>query len=288
MSSSNYESIVYPLIINESNLVENTSGSTYRYSFPIPVTFKNSRVALSNVNMYYSWFNILASLNNNTYQYIFTDGSGSTTVTVTMPDGYYSISDMNTYLQSVMITNGHYLVDGSGNNVYYLELVENPTYYAIQLNCYPFPTALPGGFTNPNALTFPVTASTAQFVIQANAFQNIIGFTASTIPAVIQATTYSELSSFTPQVSTVQSLIVTSNLLNNRYSNPNTLLYSFSAGATSFGALINSSPNEFFFVPIQDGQYPYIEVTFLDQSYKRVNINDTNLIIQLLIETKIE
>ena len=288
MSSSNYESIVYPLIINESNLVSNTNGSTYRYDFPIPVTFKNSRVALSNVNMYYSWFNILASLGNNTYQYIFTDGSGSTTVTVTMPDGYYNISDMNTYLQSVMITNGHYLVDGSGNNVYYAEIVENPTYYAIQLNLYPFPTALPSGYTNPNSLTFPMTASTAQFVIQNNAFQQIIGFNAATIPAAIQATTFSALSDFTPQVSTVQSLIVTSNLLNNRYSNPNTLLYSFSAGATAFGALINSSPNEFFFVPIQDGQYHYIEITFLDQSYKRVNINDTNLIVQLLIESKIE
>lgn len=285
---SHFESVIYPIVLNQGNLVSRSDGAVYSYRFPQPVTFEKSLVSLDKISIFFSWFNITAENNNNTYQFIFTDGSGSTTYTVPMPDGYYSVSDLNTFLQSVMIDEGLFLVDADGLNVYYLEIVENKTFYSIQLNTFPFPTSLPAGYTNPNSLTFPATASTPQFVILDNAFQQIIGFNNATIPSAIQATTFSAISDFTPQVDTVQSLILACSLVKNKYAIPQTVLYSFSPSQIAFGGLIETSPTDHIFVPVCTGQYSHFEVTLLDQNFRRVKVNDTNLIIQLLIETAIE
>lgn len=271
----------YQISFNGSNVVSGTDNAIYRYTFPSPIHFQKAKVALTTVNMFYSWFNIRSDLGNNTYQFVWTDGSGSTTYTVTMPDGYYSVPDLDTFLQNYCIINGLYLVDASGDNVYYIQIQENPTYYAVQLNNYSFPTALPSGYTNPNSLTFPGTASTTQFIIGSNAFQNVIGVTAGTYPSAVQATTSTTLSDFTPQVTPVESLILSCNLIDNRYSNPPSLLYPFSTGGVAFGGLIESAPNNLLYVDVNEGYYNSIDLEFLDQNYNRVKINDTNLIIQL-------
>lgn len=276
---------LYPLVINSTHLVPNADNSRFRYQFPVgSAVFTGAKIAVSSVSVYYSWFNISASLGNNTYQFIWTDGSGSATYTVTMPDGFYTVSELNSYLQFVCVTNGLYLVDGSGNYVYYLEFVENPSRYAVGFNSYPFPTALPAGYTNPSGLLFPAVASTPQLVIQNNDFQNIIGFTAGTYPTAIQATNYSVISSFTPQITPIQSVILACNLVNNQYSNPPTVIYSFSPSNTQFGSLINSAPNELAFIDIQDGIYANIDVQFLDQTFQPISLNDTNLVIILLVK----
>lgn len=287
--SQDFSVTTYPLIINQSNLVTNNDTSRYEYRFPVPVTFKNARVGVSSIAMYYSWFNITAANNNNTFSYIWTDSAGSSTHVVTFPDGYYSVADLNTYLQSVMVANLHYLINASGDSVYYVELQENSTYYSVQFNSYPLPTALPLGYTSPAGFVgFPAVASTPQLVVVANSFTDTIGFVAGTYPPAIQATTYSVLSSYTPQVSTVQSMILACDLLSNIYSNPSTVLYAFSSGGTAFGALINAAPNEISFVDIKSGQYASFSVTFLDQSFRKLEIQDTNIVIQLMVQVKKE
>lgn len=280
---------LYPIILNSSNVVAGSNNSIYRYVFPQgSVKFNKSKVAVASISMYYSWYNILASLGNNTYTYTWFDNAGSSNHTITMPDGFYDIEAINSYLQSQMIANGHYLVDGSGNYVYYLEFVTNSTYYSIQVNSYPIPTALPATYTNPASITFPVTASTPLLTVNADAFRDIIGFNAGTYPAVTQATNYSKLSDYTPQVSPVQSVILSCTLLNNRYSNPTTILYSFSPAGTTFGSLIQATPSQFSFVDIQSGNYNTFDIAFLDQSFNFLKINDNNLVVQLLIESKID
>ncbi len=282
MSSSNQ--ILYPIILNSSNVQSNSNNSKYVYNFPAgSVRFAGSKVAVASISMYYSWYNITSANGNNTLSYTFPTFVGSTTVSITIPDGFYSISELNSYLQSVMITNGHYLVDSGGDYVYYLELVTNGTYYSIQYNSFPVPTALPVGYSNPAAMTFPVVASTPLLIVPSTTFQNIIGFDAGTYPSVFQATTYSKLSDFTPQVSPVQSLLLSCTLLNNKYSSPGTILYSMTNEGVGFGELINSRPVELAFIPIQDGNYSSFEVQFLDQSYNSLVIQDSNLVITLLI-----
>jgi len=279
---------LYPLIINSSGLQSNSFNNTYRYSFPQgAVRFEGSKVAVANVNIYYSWFNITTSNGNNSFQIIWPIGAGTSTYTVTLPDGFYDVSGLNTYIQQFCITNGLYLIDGSGNYVYYLELLENSTYYGVQLNTYSIPLSLPTGWTQPAAWPgYPLVAYTPQLVIPSTNFQNVIGFTAGTYPSPQQTSTYSKLSDFTPQVTPIQSIILACTLLNNKYSNPSTVLYSFTSGGAAFGSLIESSPNQYSFVDIQDGQYPYFDIQFLDQNFSPISINDTNIVVQLLIRNK--
>ena len=277
---------IYPLILNSSNLDANGYNNRYTFNFPVgSVHFKKgSKLALSSVSIYYSWFNISPVYNNTSFQFTFTTASGTTTYTVNLPSGNYSVSNLNSYLQQFCITNGLYLVNGSGNFAYYLEILTNPTYYSVQVNCYPFPTSLPSGWTNPGGLTFPATASTPQLIVSStNNFGSVIGFAAGTYPSAVASTTQSFLSTLTPQVSPVESLILTCNLLNNRYNVPNTILYSFSPAGVSFGNIIQSSPNYAAWIPIQEGSYSNISVSFVDQNYGPIQINDPNLVVQLLI-----
>lgn len=283
------------LIVNGNNLISNGFNDTYRYNFPAgSVEFKDDQVAVSAIYMYYSWFNITTAstgsgYNNNVFQYVWYNFGGSSTYTVTIPDGYYNVADLNAFLQSQMVVNGHYLVNNSSENVYYLEFVENASKYAIQFNSYPIPTALPSGWTNPASITFPATATTPQIIIlNSNNFKDVIGFNAGTYPSPTQSTNYSKISDFTPQVSPVNSLILSCTLLNNRYSIPSTLLYSFSPAGTTFGDLINEKPAELSFVDIQDGSYTDFTIQFFDQSLNRISINDSNLVVLLCIKNKNE
>jgi len=281
------------IIINGNNVVANTLNDTYKYSFPNgAVNFFNDQICVASISIYFSWFNITSAntssrYNNNAYQYIWTDNMGSTTYNVIMPDGYYEIADLNAFLHYTMVQNGHYLVDGAGDFVYYLEMVVNPTYYGVQVNAFPLPTALPAGFTNPAGVTFPAVASTPQLIISpTNKFGTVIGFQPGTYPAVVQPTNYSVLSQVAPQITPINSVIMTCNLLNNTYANPNTLLYSFTPAGTRFGELISIQVPQFAFVDILGGQCTNFQIQFLDQNLNRINIQDPNVVVLLAIGRK--
>jgi len=279
------------LIVNQNNVVSGTFNDTYTYRFPAgAVEFKDDQVAVSSVSIYYAWFNINQSLyNNNSFTYTWTDGI---TYPVVFPNGgYYTISDLNAYLQSVMFTNKHYLFNTTtGKILYFLELLENAIFYAVQYNAFVVPTALPVGFSLPAGATWalPATATTPQITITTNNFGSLIGFTAGTYPpAVPQTSTYSLTSTITPQLSPVSSLVMQCTLLNNKYANPTTLLHSFPPN-TTFGSLITSEPSELVFVDIQDGQYTDFTITFRDQLLRTVDIKDANIVVMLVIRNKNE
>lgn len=281
------------IIINGNNVVPNSLNDTYTYRFPNgAVNFSNDQISVASISMYFSWFNITSATtssqyNNNIFQYTWYNNAGATTYTVTIPDGYYEINDLNSFLQYTLVQAGQYLVDAAGDFVYYLEFVVNPTYYGTQVNAYPIPTALPMGWTNPAGMTFPVVASTPQLtVLSTNNFGTVIGFNPGTYPPAPQTVNYSALSQNAPQISPVNSLIMTCNVLDNPYSNPKTLLYSFNPAGTPFGALINIQVPQFAFVDIYDGQYTDLTIQFFDQNLNRIYINDSNIVVLLVIGKK--
>jgi hypothetical protein len=274
------------IILNSTNLVAGSNNSALTYLFPAgAVEFKNDLIAVSSISMFYSWFNINAQLyNNNKYNYIWRGVS----YTVTMPNGNYSVAELNTYLQNVMIANGHYLVNSASQNVYYLEWILNTSYYAVQLNSYPIPTALPSGWTNPAGLTFPAVAETPQIqILSTNNFKDIVGFNAGTYPNPVQATVYSKLSDNAPQVSPISSIILECDLINNPYSTPSKLIYSFAVpNSVSFGENIAIQPPEFVFNEIQNGFYNQLTLTFRDQQLRTMVIQDPQMVILLTIKKK--
>jgi hypothetical protein len=93
--------------------------------------------------------------------------------------------------------------------------------------------------------------------------------------------TVSTLSDFTPQVTPVQSLVLRCSLINNRLSNPTDALYPFSNNGVDFGGLIESVPSQYLYLTVNDGHYEEIVLRLVDQAYNNVQINDTNIVIQL-------
>jgi hypothetical protein len=275
-----------PIVLNSTNVVSGSNNSKYRFRFASTTSFKNDQIALSNINIYFSWFNITTQYNNNFFQYIWTDGGGGYTYDVLIPDGAYEISTLNAYFQFIMVQNGHYLVDDQKNFVYYAEIVLNPTFYAVEIKTYPLPTALPTGWTNPAGVMFPAVASTPQVIIPSTNIRTLLGFDAGTYPSAVQSTAYNVLSQNTPQVATVQSVIILCSLLNNSLTNPNTFLYSIAPSNTQFGQLISVAVPELIFTDIVSGSYDSFEITLVDQNYVPLVVKDNNLIIQLVVRKR--
>jgi hypothetical protein len=286
--------MVKPLILNSSNLVNSDYQNIYQYSFPKgSVSFKNDFICLSNLNIFYSWYNITSSTTfsrygNNTFQYVWYVGGSGTTYDVVLPDGTYEIADINAYFQSVMYDNGHYLIN-SGGNVFYMELVANQTTGLVQFNSYVIPSSLPSGFTAPGTWPgYPSSPITPQIIVP-SAFNSIIGFDVGTFPVATQNTNYSITSTTTPQISPLNSIIILCSVANNDYAIPSTIIYSFPAlTGAQFGSLITIQPSEFAFVPIKDGTYTDFTISFVGQDYSPVYIADSNLVMQLLIKNRDE
>ena len=98
---------------------------------------------VSSAQIPYSIFNITAAYNNNSFVLNFPTGSTSTSYTqftIILPDGFYTMSDFNNYIDQFCITNGLYLSNSSGQNVYYINFSTNQNFYAVQLLLYTVPT----------------------------------------------------------------------------------------------------------------------------------------------------
>ena len=291
MSNSSHNNTgSHTLVLNKDNLVADGKNSTLVYKFPTSVEFKDEQLAIAQLQLYYSWENINASpLNNNSFQYQFpTAAGGYTTHTITIPNGLYEISDINYYLQSQMINNNHYLVNSSGQNVYYLELKVSPTDYAIAANMYSVPTSLPTDFTNPASMPFSAGGQTTKLIVlSTNKFSETIGFNAGTYPASTQTTDQTQKSSdFTPRnIPSVQpnrNIIVTCTGINNPYANPQTKIFSI-APNVAIGGYIDYSPPEFLYNDLANGFFNELRIQLLDKEGVPLTILDPDITILLTI-----
>jgi hypothetical protein len=277
------------ILLNSSNIVQNSKNSHLIYKFPNPQAYNNASIAVHSLQLYYSWFNVNASLyNNNQFQYRWWNNSGNlnTTVTIVIPDGFYNATSLTLFLQSEMFKRGHYLTNIEGKQVYFIEFVENPAYYSIQLNLSPMFSSLPSGWTKGGSWGLPTTQATPILtILSVGNFKNLIGFNAGSYPPTSQSTLYQKISDYAPQLSPISSLIVRCNLARNSNALPDDVIYSFSSGDTVWGGIINEKPNELYYSPILSGTFDKIEITLLDQNFNRVEIIDPNILITLVIKS---
>ena len=77
--------VLQSIFLNSENVEYNGDNITYnklRFKFQTPVEFKNNaKISLGSLNLYYSWFNISKSYNNNSFSYIFRGQSRTFTLT---------------------------------------------------------------------------------------------------------------------------------------------------------------------------------------------------------------
>jgi hypothetical protein len=236
--------------------------------------------------MYNSTFNITAQRGNNVISFIWNVGT-PVTYTWVIADGYYSVSDLNYFIQNQCIQNNLYAISGT-NFVYFLELETNPVRYSIQLNSYDIPSASEAtalGYTKPTSATwsFPasVTANNPQLTISA-AFGNLIGFNAGTFPSTTATVTQSILSSKTPIISPVSTYLIRCNLINNKFSNPNDILAQIPLNS-SLGSLISYSAADLHYNRVASNTYKQIIISFTDQLYNEIQLNDIDIAVSLII-----
>lgn len=183
----------FTLVLNSKNSF-GANNNTYKYDF-IQGNFNippDSEVMIANVQIPYSFYNITVAYNNNSFQFSFPTGSTTfATSTITIPDGFYTTTSLNYYLQQYMIANGYYLVNSAGQNVYYYTIQYNSYQYGNQLLGYLVPTSLPAGHSYPAGRTistifggngFPTVSRTPYITILSNNFGTFLGYTAGNYP----------------------------------------------------------------------------------------------------------
>jgi hypothetical protein len=281
------------IVLNQDNIV-NAENNSLVYKFPNSVQFPHHQIAVQSVSMYYSWQNINSSpLANNTLQLTWIVGTTQTTNTITIPNGLYEITDINYYFQWWSIQNGFYLIDATGNNVYYFEMLVNPTTYSIQINTFPVPTSLPTNYTAPsNWIGYPTTTYNPSLTFLAN-FNQIIGFSAgfttpltnsgSYIGTFNQYGTYTVLSTTTPNVQPNSNMLFSVSNINNKYASPSSIIYSLSPNV-AIGSQIIEKPPQFSWNKLLAGTYNELRLQLLGNDYKPLNILDKNMTILLAIK----
>jgi hypothetical protein len=272
------------IVINSSNYVQN-SGNKYVYNFPQTSYFAaGSGIGVSNISIYNSIQNITQKRGNNVVTLLWL----GTIYTFIFPDGYYSVSDINFFFQQQCILNGLYVTANSGaDNVYFFELVVNSIRYSTSLNFYAIPTdaqATSLGYTKPaNATwTYPVSPQTPSLSF-GQPFGNLIGFTFGTYPPTVQSTNVQYLSTSTPVISPVDSLILTCNLINSKYSVPNNILFTVPI-TTALGTIIQVPISSIVFNDILPQNFSTLEITIFDQLFNPVILLDKELTLTLVIQ----
>ena len=272
------------IVINSSNYVEN-SMNAYVYKLPQSTKFtRKSKIGVASLSMYNSTFNVSASRGNNKLTFIWNSAT-PLTLNITLDDGYYSVDALNYFIQSKMYENKMYVNSGS-NVIYFYEIVQNAVRYGVQLNSYYLPTSAQAttlGYTQPSGATwsYPVTNKTPQLTFN-DTFGNLIGFLGQTYPATVQSTNQSIVSTKTPNISPVDSYIITCNMINSKYSIPCNVLFSLPLSG-SIGTLIVHNHPEIVYSDIAPNIYSNVVIQFYDQLFNKLDIKDKELVLTLAI-----
>jgi len=288
----------YTLVLNSSNVIgTNKTNLVYNFvngCFHIP---ENSKMCLSQMVIPYAWFNLNSALYNNTkFTYRWYYGFGSyNTYTVVFPDGFYTLNDLQQYLEIYMISQNQYF-SSAGENLYYIKFSTNATYYGIQLITYPIPSSLPSGYTAPTAgfnynnstdygYCYAGYTYTPQVnILSNNNFGSIIGFSTGTYPSTTTLTSYNILSNFTPNITPVNSLIILCDLVRNPVSNQSNILTSIPISNATFGENINFTPTFQQWVSVSTGKYSSFSMSIIDQNFNTIQSKDANMLITLTLE----
>src|ERR1700749_1503148 len=101
---SDFDDEAFPIIFNQG-INQTPKGSpgnpiNNRITIQLPQqrSFEDCEVAMQNLFVYYSWYNISAAFGNNIMSYLW----GNTCYAFVLPDGIYQITDLNNYLHDAM------------------------------------------------------------------------------------------------------------------------------------------------------------------------------------------
>lgn len=282
----------YNLILNNTNIIS-TSNTIFQYkfingSFQIP---DDSTICISSVSIPYAWFNISQANNNNTFVII---DWLLVSHTITLANGFYQQQDVQNYIQEYCLNNGLYLVNASGDPVFFLFIITNTNYYSDQLLTYIVPTAAQfqpstvgnayyGWSTGTGWVGFPTVATAPSLQVLNNNFQQFLGFNNGTYGG--GTTNSSILSQFTPNTTVVNSLTMSISIVQNPCQTPTNIIDNIPITST-FGSNIVYEPKYKKEIKVAGGTYSNFIINILDQNFNPINSEDPNTTISLLLTLK--
>lgn len=286
----------HTLILNSKNVI-GANNNIFNYNFLNGFKIlDNAEISISSIQIPYSWYNISVFYQNKTFSIIFPRGAGlTTTLDITLPDGFYTVDDINSYIRQVCIDNKFYLINTSGNYVYYIDLSYNISAYKIELITFLVPVVLPSGWVDPGwgggtaGSGLPtVTRCTQLVILSTNYFNKIIGFLPGTYPITtpVPPNSFSKTSDFTPLGSNVNSIVVRCSLVNNPVTMPYDIIDSFAISNTSFGSTINYEPSFQKWVSLAPGIFQNLQITLQDENFNDIKMLDPNSVITIIIKNK--
>jgi hypothetical protein len=249
--------------------------------------------------------------------------SNSISLNVTIPDGFYDAQSLNYFLQNTMLANKLYILNNNNLATFYLEVVQNSTYYGLQINIYPLPKQLSTGQSIPSGATWTLLNDTDitynPQIILPTGLQTWFGFSPNSVnkyPFSIDSTTnnlyiptsltalqnytqnvfinavqnapvscYTFVSDVSPVINTVRSLVMDCNLVNSKYNTDRSNIFYSIPMSSDFGKLITIGPTPPCLCSIYGGFYSEIVLTFYDTQGSPVNIKDSDVTITLILST---
>ena len=191
-------------------------------------------VALSNLNIYYTWKNIKSSYNNNKFKI-----SASTwSEKFELPDGSYSISDIQDYFEYILKKHSESVDNPS--IIIYVNGIENRITFKIKRGYY-------------LELLTPET-------------MKLLGSTESKI-------TKNKNGENVPHLEVVELVLFHCSLVNNDYQQDSRILYTFVSNKT-FGSLLEISQTNHVFLKTFNSEFQEIKIWFADQTSTPLEVED--------------
>ena len=252
--------------------------------------------------------------------------STSIDLNIIIPDGFYDATSLNYFLQNTCIANNLYLTDstGSGINTYFLEVLQNSTYYGFQINIYPLPQRMPQTLTYPSGATWTLLNNSNVYtpqLILPPALQKYFGFSSNIvakssgkisidpstgymlIPSSTTSlqtsslnsylnnmqsvvSTYTFVSDICPNINWVNSLVMDCNLICSKYNSERSNTFFSIPLSASFGNLITIGPFPPCLCNIYGGNYQSIELSFFDTFGAPINVRDSDATITLVLSVE--
>ena len=188
-------------------------------------------VDLSNLSIYYTWKNVKISYNNNKFKIFAPAWSDE----FELPDGSYSISDIQDYFEYIFSKN-----------------VDNPP-IRIYVN------------ETENRITFKIKSGYYLELLTLETMK-LLGSTESKI-------TKDKNGENVPHLEVVELVLVHCNLVNNDYQQDSRILYTFVPNKT-FGSLLGISPTNHIFLKTFNSEFLEIKIWFTDQTSKPLEVED--------------
>ena len=190
-------------------------------------------VALSNLSIYYTWKNVKSSYINNKFKI----SAPTWTEDFKLPDGSYSVSDIQDYFENILKKHS--------------ESVNNPSIrmYVNRIE---------------NRITFKIKSGYYLELLTPETMK-LLGSTESKITK--------DDGENVPHLEIVELVLVHCNLVNNDYQQDSRILYTFVPNKT-FGSLLEISPTNQVFLKTFNSEFQEVKIWFTDQTSKPLELED--------------